>query len=102
MAGDLVTGLRDASHQPRGAAGHPAEHEEGAVHLTLGEQREQALGVGLDPILARGPAVAGDDGGERGDVKVILDVDRERVDLARRARRGRGQSGEAGTHGRGL
>src|SRR2546421_8613235 len=27
---------------------------------------------------SRGPAVAGDDGGERGDVKVILDVDRER------------------------
>ncbi len=62
MTGDLVTGFRDASHQPGGTLGHPPEHEEGPVHLALGEQCEQALGVGLDPILARGPAVAGDDG----------------------------------------
>jgi len=65
----------------------------------LGEQPQQTLGVGLDPILAGRPAVAGDDGRERGDVKVIFHVDREGVDLAGGARCGRGLSGESGTHG---
>jgi len=72
------------------------------VHLVLGEECEQALGVGLDPILARGPAVAGDDGGERGDVKVIFDVDRERVGRAGGRWRGRVLSGGLGGILRGL
>jgi hypothetical protein len=62
VTGDLVAGLRYASHQFRGALGDPAEHEEGPVNLMLGEQPEQTLGVGLDPILAGRPAVAADDG----------------------------------------
>ena len=80
VTGDLVTGFRDASHQPGGTLGHPPEHEERAPYAVLSEQHEQPLGVGLDPGLVLIPALPWNRRRQRGDVVVVLDVDRKGVD----------------------
>src|ERR1700732_1600966 len=88
VTGDLVTGFRDAPHQPGGTLGHPPEHEERAPYALLSEQREQPLRIGFHPGLALIPGLAWNRGRQRGDVVVVLDVDREGVDRGpRRVRR---------------
>jgi len=82
VTGDLVTGFRNAAHERRRALREPAEHEERCVHAALGQYFHQPFGVALHAQLARAPAGARNRRAERGNMKVILHVDREGIDLA--------------------
>ena len=45
MAGDLVTGVRDSTHERGDPFGEPSEHEERRVHLVCIEDPEKSLDV---------------------------------------------------------
>ena len=79
MARDLVAGLGDAADQRRMALGDPAQREEGRLDAGLVEQRQDVIGVALDPARQRLPRVAGDHLFEGADLEPILDIDGEGV-----------------------
>src|SRR5581483_10401747 len=79
MAGQLVPPLRDIADQGGELVRHPAEHEEGALGPAVVAEVERAARVRHH---ARGPpvpVVARDLAGERLDLEIVLDVDREDV-----------------------
>jgi hypothetical protein len=59
---------------------HPAQDEEGATHVELVEQAEQALGVGDDAAFHARPRVAVDDVVEGADLEIVFHVHRHGVD----------------------
>ena len=79
VAGDLVAARRDLAHQLRLALGHPAEHEEGRARVGAIAQIEQPPGLRLGARGQLGPAPAIDVALEIGDLKVFLQIDRERI-----------------------
>ena len=60
MAGNLVTGVRNSTHERGDPFGEPAEHEERRVHLVCIQDPEKSLDVADDTKFARRPAVASD------------------------------------------
>src|SRR5262245_35886454 len=80
VAGDFVASRGDLPDQLWVTLGHPSEDEEGAVHPELLEDPEQLVRVGDHPGLARAPGVARDVRRERGNVKVVLHIDGQRVE----------------------
>ena len=80
MTGDLVTGAGNTPDEARRTLGDPAEHEKSTTDALLGEQIQDALGVALDAILAGRPALAGDRGGQRCHLEVVLHINRKRVE----------------------
>src|SRR5690242_19692802 len=79
MARDFVTCVTDATNQCRVAFRHPAQREERRPDVGIGEHGEDSIDILLDPARLAVPLAARDVLGERRDLEVILDVDRQRV-----------------------
>ena len=85
VAGELVARARDEPDDLRIAFGDPAEREERRLGVGVGEQREDAVDVAARRgTRAASHSLRGDVRRERGDLEVVLDVDRQRVDDCRR------------------
>src|SRR5205814_5721872 len=80
MAGDFVARRADAAYNGGIAFRDPAEREERRVGICFGEKLEDSIDVALDAAWKRIPIASLDAIGERGDLKIILHVDRECVD----------------------
>src|SRR5471032_2312520 len=79
VAGQLVAVGDDGAHDGRVAFGDPAQREEGGMDGGAVQQEQDAFDIALDPAWQGGPVVAGDVGGEGGDVEVVFDIDGQRV-----------------------
>src|SRR5690606_14841261 len=88
----FVPARDDLADHRRVALGDPAEREEGCSRLVPVEQLEDAVDVALDAARHRVPALAIDVRRERGDLEIVLDVDRHRVQDTGGGRGARGAS----------
>ena len=75
----LVPARHDHADERRMSLRDPAQYEEGATHVELVEQVEQALGVGDDAAFHAWPRVAVDDAVEGADLEIVLHVHRHGV-----------------------
>ena len=82
--------IGNAAHQLWIALRDPAEGEEGGLGLVACQQRQDAIDVAFDTAFALIPVAASNVGRESGDLKVVLDIDRQGV--AQQLRPGAGQS----------
>src|SRR5262245_34412863 len=62
------------------ALGNPSQHEEGALHLEVVEQLQQAVGIRGHPALEPLPEMPRDHTIEHADVEIVLHVYRHRID----------------------
>jgi hypothetical protein len=76
---DLVSGRRDRSHELRTTPCDPAENKKRAADLGCREPIEDQLRIPLDAQFVSVPGFRSHDGGETSDLKIIFDVDGERV-----------------------
>ena len=83
VTGDLMAGIGDPANELAIAMRDPAEREEGGLAAVTLEQLEDPLDVALDAALEGFPLSALDVRGERGDLEVVLHVDRHRVERRR-------------------
>src|SRR6266851_8924253 len=93
MTRKLVAGLGHAPNQSGITLRDPSQREKCRFYVGIAQQRENAVDVLLDPAGHRFPFAAPYVGSEGRDLKIILDVDRERVDDRVRGTR-------VGNHGR--
>src|SRR5437870_4692404 len=90
MRGDFVPAGDDAAEQSGVPLRDPAKHEERGMDAGCLEQRQQAVDIALYPACHLVPMLAGEAGGERFDLEIILDINGHRVDRSaypRRAKR---------------
>src|SRR5262245_28350900 len=80
VAGDLVAAAHDLGHQMWPALRHPAQHEEGRGYAVLVEEVEHAMGIRFDAMRQMVPLRCVDYAIHRIGMKILLDVDGERVE----------------------
>ena len=77
--GQFMALVDDGAHQVRVTLGNPTQGEEGGPGVVLGQQREDAVDVALDPAFTPIPITSTDVGRHRRDLKIVFDVDGQRV-----------------------
>src|SRR4030095_13266559 len=77
---ELVPAVDDAADHFRIPLGNPTEREESRPHVSVRKKKQDAIDVSLDAAGQAVPRRARDMRGERGDLEVVLDVDRQRID----------------------
>src|SRR4030095_3663326 len=85
-AGDLVAARRDLAQQVSLALGDPAEHEERRARPGAVAEIAQPVGLRFGARGQLGPTSTVDVAIEIGDLKVFLQVDRERIEQFSTAR----------------
>ena len=79
MAGHLVALGDDVTHQLWVTLGNPTQGEKGCFHLLLGQHAQDPLDIALDAALASLPIDALDVGRKGRDLKIVFDIDRQRI-----------------------
>jgi hypothetical protein len=79
MAGQLMPAGDDVAHDRRITFGDPSQRKKSGLDSVLVEQGEDARNIAFYPAFTLVPISPVDVGRERRDLKIILDIDGQRV-----------------------
>jgi hypothetical protein len=80
MAGQFMSTIHHSADQIRVSLGNPAQSEKGCLDARLIQQSKYAINIPFHPAILGFPFGLRDVGRKCRDLKVVLDIDRQRVD----------------------